>query len=157
MIAVAYSPDGRYLASAGYRDRTVHLFDATTYHRVDSLKVAAQQIAALAFGPDSRTLAAGTSDGNATVWDLETRQAATSRGQTGSVEGLAFHPAGRLLAIASDAGTLRVWNRAQPEADHVFGPGPFGRMARRAAFSPDGRYLATANFNGTITVFRTPE
>jgi WD40 repeat protein len=89
---------------------------------------------------------------------LDTGREDVLRGHAGLVEGLAFHPGGRLLATAAaDDGTVRVWDRTAPDPVRTFGPGPFGTMARRLAFSPDGRYLATANFGGTVTILRTPE
>jgi WD40 repeat protein/serine/threonine protein kinase len=155
-IAVTYSPDGELLMSAGFRNGMINLFDPMTHRQVDFFQVSAPEIGCVAFGPTSRTLAVGHSEG-ISIWNLDTRQHTPLRGHTGLVESIAFHPAGTLLASASDDGTLRVWDLTKPECVRVFGPGPFGRMPRRVAFSPEGRFLATANFSGTITVLRTPE
>ena len=157
VIALAYSLDGRFLASAGFRDQTVILRDAKTLELIRSFRFGERGIGSVAFSPDGGTLAACGSGGQVQLWDVESgRELGALAGHTGLVEGLAFHPAGRLSATSSDDGTVRLWDLATSSAIHVWGPGPFGKMARRLTFTPEGRYLATANFSGTVTILRTP-
>jgi WD40 repeat protein/tRNA A-37 threonylcarbamoyl transferase component Bud32 len=73
--AVAYSPNGKYLASGD--EQQFKLWNAETLDKIDTLQTPAQQ---LAFTPDSRTLfAAMTTDRERTVhtfsrWDVATRE-----------------------------------------------------------------------------------
>lgn len=157
VIGIAYSRDGRYLATAGYKDLAVHVFDAQSRERVATFHPKTSLLGSLAFGPDNRTIAAGAVDGVVFLWDLETRAETILRGHSGNVESVAFHPGGRLLTTAAADGSVRLWNVESGEQVQAFGPGPFGRMARRAIFTPEGRYLVTANFGETVTVLRVPE
>jgi len=68
--ALAYSPDGQILASAG-SDRLVKLWNARTYTLIGTLKGHGDTVEALAFRADGRQLASGGADDTLRLWDLE--------------------------------------------------------------------------------------
>src|ERR1700730_15729387 len=68
--AVAYSPDGRLLATVG--DDGVQVWDAHTGQPVGTLQHIATQLAALAFAADGRTVVGASSDGIAWAWNTTT-------------------------------------------------------------------------------------
>jgi WD40 repeat protein len=118
--AVAVSPDGRLLASAGCDPKTaaqtVKVWDAQTGKEWRTLRGHRGYVWTVAFSPDGRYLASGSWDSTVKVWDLEAPESAepvTLRGHAGFIRGLAFSPDGKRLASASGYaghGEVKVWD-----------------------------------------------
>jgi WD40 repeat protein len=145
--AVAYSPDGHHLASAG-GDGTVRIWDLDTGQ---SRTLPGQDPAwAVAYSPDGRHLASAGDDSTVQVWDLDTGASRTLSGHTGPVLAVAFSPDGRHLASAGDDSTVRVWNLDTGQS-HVL-TGHTGSVFA-VAFSPDGHHLASAGEDLTVRVW----
>ncbi|MCC6187670.1 MAG: hypothetical protein IT318_01440 [Anaerolineales bacterium] len=141
--AVAYSPDGRWLASAG-ADGMVYLWEAATGRRARALAGHTQPVASLAFAPDSQTLASGGHDNVVRLWDVASGAArGTLSGSSAAVLSLAYAPDGALLAAGSAApdSQLRLWRAADGSLLAAL-PGHLGSV-QALAFHPSGRWLAT--------------
>jgi WD40 repeat protein len=146
--AVAYSPDGHTLASAG-ADRTVRLWDTATERVRTTLQGHSDTVNAVAFSPDRRTLATAGADKTIRLWDMNTAKTRlTLRGHTDQIRSVAFHPDGQTLATGSADSTARLWDAETGEAlgtltEHT-------QSVTSVAFHPDGHTLATASSDTTI-------
>ena len=158
--AIAFSPDGHWLATAS-RDTTARLWDVTTADpSVVPIILAGHEdeVVSVAFSPDGCWLATASLDNSARLWDVTAADPSADPivlARHGSaVESVAFSPDGRWLATASWDNTARLWDvtAADPSADPIILAGHEDDV-RSVAFSPDGRWLATASWDNTARLW----
>ena len=109
IYALAFSPDGKMLASCGY-DRLVKLWDATTGKLLRDLKDHSDAVYGLAFSPDGKLLASAAADRAVKVWDVTTGIRLYTLGEaTDWVYAVAWSPDGRHLAAGGVDRSIRIW------------------------------------------------
>ncbi len=157
VCSVAFSPDNRFLASAGYVDRKVHVTDLKTMQLVHTAegRRAEDTDTRVAFAADGRTLAYGGWDDAVRLWDVIDRKETVLTAGIRTLQGLAVDPLGRFVA-ASGHGGLTFCDRGAPGRALALPPDGFGGLPRHVAFTPEGRYLVVAGFNGTVSILRAP-
>ncbi len=161
VLGVAFSPDGRLLATAcGYdRDGAVRLWDPATGDCLRTLTGHTNLVSRVAFSPDGRLLATavGNRDGAVRLWDpatgdcLRTLTGHADRFMRGGVWGVAFSPDGRVLATAGNDKTARLWDPATGNCFRTLTGHTAGVSS--VAFSPDQRLLATGGHDGTVRLW----
>jgi WD40 repeat protein len=140
VTSVAFSPDGRLLATYGVR--SVVLWEVASGQERARLPHASFGFQrGLAFSPDGRLLAIGGVR-SSVLWEVASGQERARLPHDGWAEGVAFSPDGRLLATGGSDKSARLWEVASGQERarlrHHGG-------VKDVAFSPDGRLLATAS------------
>jgi WD40 repeat protein len=150
---IAFSADGRMLASASY-DRTVQLWNVQARRRIGApITGATVFVSNVAFSPDGRTLAAASFDRTIRLWALGARpKFGMSLGKVADVRSVAYSPDGTAVASAEGDGTIALWD---PRAHAALGAPLKGHdgPASGVAFTPDGERLASVGDDGTVRLW----
>ena len=152
--AVAFSPDGKRLASAS-EDQTIKVWDAATGKEIKTLAGHERRVASLAFSADGRSLASSSGADSVKIWDLATAEEKVKLEKVELKDGegarVAFSPDGKVLAAAS-LNVVKVWDAATgKERATIANLGGIGvHDVALLAFSPDGKtlVLGTGTFGG---------
>ena len=154
LYSVAFSPDGKLLASAG-DDNTIRLWDPHTRQPIgEPLRGHTGGVFSVVFSPDGKMLASTGDDDTVRLWDTASRQplGGPLLGHTGAGASVAFSPDGKMLATGAYDDTIRLWDVAGRTA---LGEPLEGHEAavRSVAFSPDGKLLASGSEDQTVRLW----
>ena len=151
LIAVAFSRDGRWVASGGY-DNDAKLWDAETGREIATLKGHQNPVRDIAFSPVGRWLVTGSEDNTVKIWDVDTRNnTRTLQGHEWCVSALAFSPDGNRIVSGSWDRTIRVWDAKT--GDETLALRGHTAAVGSVAFSPDGRWIASGSEDNTVRLW----
>ncbi len=158
---LAFSPDGKLLASGGGRDLKVILWDLAAGRprwEYQGPSVGSVGVPALAFSPDGSTVLAAGWDGGLRLLDAASgKDRATARPGPGGIGDFDFTAGGKVLFTFGGANDLSLWDAATGKLirrlhegkywDWASGPPP--DRVGPAACSPDGQTLAVGHRGAT--------
>lgn len=151
VTAVAWSSDGKRLASASY-DKTVQLWDGVSGSNILTYKAHSARVNALAWSPDGKHIASASDDRSVHIWDAETGDTIFFYNKhNGPVNTVAWSPNGTYIASAGDDKTVQVWHAQTHTLLKIYDDHTDKVMA--VSWSPDGKFLASAGKDGVVKVW----
>jgi WD40 repeat protein/tRNA A-37 threonylcarbamoyl transferase component Bud32 len=163
VICLAFSPDGRLIASGSFSPRigklrdspgVVKVWEVDTGNEVVEFRDPVGPVLSLAFSPDGRHIASSSvnDDNSFVVWDARTAAVVkVLHGHANNVYRLRYSPDGRLLASGGADGVVKLWDAESLQEIRSI---PTHRApVQDVACSPDGARLATASLDSTVRVW----
>ena len=164
VYALAFAPNGKTLASAGY-DRVIRVWDvrpdelgAKKSDALDTprreLKDHSDTVHGLAFHPDGKLLASASADRTVKVWDADTGQRLYTLGDaTDWLYCLAWSPDGKRLAAGGVDKSLRVWEADRDGGKLALAAFAHERPVWRLGYTSDGETLYSVGEDRVITAW----
>lgn len=155
-MAVAFSPDSRYIAS-GSRNAYVRIWQVKDGILLRSMKENANRTAAcVAYSPDGKLLASGGDGKEITIWSASDGTMLRSMRESSNwVSSVAFSPDSKYLALGSHSRTINLWRVSDGVCIRTLS-GHNG-FVRSVAFSPDGELLASAGADKSVKIWRVSD
>ncbi|HBB94070.1 MAG TPA: hypothetical protein DC054_01650 [Blastocatellia bacterium] len=157
--AVAFSPDNRWFATTA-DDHNVRLWQVATGREMPRLVDPREPLSrqeshksyatTIAFSPDSKSLASGSTSGEVKIWNIATGFPSSLPSSPTGIDVVAFSPDGKFLAVAGMQETLDIWDLESTRAIHLKG---HTREITSVVFSRDGRFVYSGGRDKTVLVW----
>jgi WD40 repeat protein len=165
IAAIALSPNGTFLVSTG-DDGSIKIRSLISGAMIAESIDNKHCIGSLAIGPDSLTIAAGTTNGYIILWQLPNMEdglpqqiqlTQTIKAHAGQINACVFSPDGQYLITGSVDGKAKVWYRGadlsfRDKARSILKGDP-GRSVMSVAIDPAGQLIAIGGADGTIQLW----
>jgi WD40 repeat protein len=149
IASVAFSPDGKFVATASF-DHTLKLWETATGKEVKTLagqQGHQKQVLCAAFAPDGHSLASGGSDNFLKIWDVPASSPLKVLMHDDGLNGVALSPDGSKVAGAGKDGVIKVYKTGDYQP--LFTLKGHAGGVRGVAFSPNNQFLLSGGEDGT--------
>ncbi len=154
VTGLSYSPDGKILAIASYKE--VVVVDLDSGKTLRKLAGFPEQVASVAFSPDGKKLAASGGvpgrQGEVRIWETEKwGEIQVLKGHSDTILGIAWRPKSNQLATCSLDKLILIWDVDAGKPIHTIKS--HADIVNAVTYSPDGTKIASASADKTAKVF----
>lgn len=153
LLGLAWSPNGKYIATGAAGVSTVQVLDARTRAVLVTYTGHTDGISMLAWSPDSKRIASASYDATVQIWDAATGKSLmtlTSDHSPSAILSVAWSPDGSRLVSGSYDQTVKIWDATTGQTiDTDYG---HHDQVTSVAWSPDGQYIASGSADNTVIV-----
>lgn len=150
--ALAFSPDGNWLASSGYRE--IKLWERQHDVKLLTQPLGAAAVAA-AVSPDGTLAALVLNNNTVRLWNLASGQPGTTiQGFPAAATCAVFLPGGQSVLTGCDDGILRLSKTADGQLAIEW---PTGQPVKAVAVTADGKTAITGHADGALRLWSIPE
>jgi WD40 repeat protein/DNA-binding SARP family transcriptional activator len=151
VMDVAFSPDGKHLATASF-DNNARVWDIDTGDELFCLFGHTSGVATVEYSPEGDYLATTGRDGLTIVWDAAEGRRLLELAVPGACFDMTFSPDGKRLVTTHEDRTIRIWDVSRDGRGEIaILPDERGHSA--AASSPDGTRFAIAPLDGVVEIY----
>jgi len=151
--AVAWSPDGKFIAAAS-DDTFVQVFEAATGSRSLIYRGHTEEVATVAWSPNGQLIASGGEDRTVQIWDaISGAPVYTYGGHTARVNGVAWAANGQVLSSGSDDKSVQVWQSSNGHRIFTFLGHTAGVLS--VGWQPNQSSVASGSWDGTLRDWAT--
>ena len=154
VYTVAFSPDGKRLASGGNNNEAI-LWHVANRNEPTDIRGHTKSVMSVMFSPDGKYLATASHDGFVRLWKVPSKRRYTTftHTHTGWVKSVAFSRDGKRLASGGgdQTGSVMLWDVSRDQ--RVAAMAGHTGIVESVAFSPDGQLLASASRDKTVKLW----
>jgi WD40 repeat protein len=156
--ALAWSPNGQYIASGGsdkniVKNRPIQIWKPETGQTIITCGEDSGRINSIAWSPDSCSIASANGNKNVGIWDARTGENIFSyNSHRKRVNAVAWSPDGSRIASASSDQTVHIWNALTGQLLFIYRG--HTDVVATVAWSPDGSRIASAGADKTVQIWR---
>ncbi len=151
VLATAYSPDGKYIAT-GSVDKSAKLWNASNGKMIRTFAGHLESVSSLVFSPNGKYLLTGSIDSTSVLWDVQSgNQLRRLQAHTLEVTDVAFSPNGRYVATTSADKTAKIWDIQSGKV--LLSLEGHQQLVRTVVFTPNGKFILTAGSDKTVRLW----
>ncbi len=150
-LAVAFSPDGKLLAS-GSLDQTVKIWDLASKKVIETCTGHGGNIYCVMFTADSKKVISASNDNSIRIWNVESgKNVMNLSDHTKGVACMALSPDGNYLISGSYDTNIKLWELSSGECIYTFSG--HSEAVNAIAFHPEGKSFASGSGDKTIMIW----
>ena len=145
--AIAYSPDGRFIASgSGSTENSIRLWNVQSGEIINTLKGHTGTVWSIAYSPDGKVIASGSGDNSIRLWNAKSGKVIkTLIGHKSTVWSIAYSPDGKIIASGSEDSDIHLWDSQSFKLIKTLNG---QHSISSIAYSPDGKFIASGSSFG---------